>query len=120
MANAVLTNLRRTKALVFLGFLFVFTQVFAETKIEIDLDTHVLKLYQDEKVIKTYPIAYGRGGVGKKPGVTAKRRWVIIALFLLKKVLVLAIFCILTIQISMMLRVLIEKDFWMKRRLSKF
>ncbi len=66
MANAVLTNLRRTKALVFLGFLFVFTQVFAETKIEIDLDTHVLKLYQDEKVIKTYPIAYGRGGVGKK------------------------------------------------------
>jgi murein L,D-transpeptidase YafK len=66
MVNVVLTNLRRTKSLVFLGFLFAFTQAFAETKIEIDLDAHVLKLYQDEQVIKTYPIAYGRGGIGKK------------------------------------------------------
>jgi len=120
MANAVLTNLRRTKALVFLGFLFVFTQAFAETKIEIDLDAHVLKLYQDEQVIKTYPIAYGRGGIGKKSRGDGKTPLGFYRIVSIKKVLGLAIFYILTIRISMMSRVLIGKDFWMKRLLNRF
>lgn len=68
MTNPFGNQEKKAGALAFFSFLccFFISAVFAETKLEVNLDEHLLKIYQDDVVIKTYPVAYGRGGVGKR------------------------------------------------------
>lgn len=68
MNNPFRNQEKKANALAFFSFLvyFFISAAFAETKLEVNLDEHLLKIYQDDVVVKTYPVAYGRGGVGKK------------------------------------------------------